>query len=124
MANLAAQSPRVRPETVSTLNRDCRRNQPLFAPSQSLFRLIPAPNPNECICQRLLENPAIAVAGPEAENESVVVTFGRECRFRPLSRHDPVVMGVLRIIWAQILFRHMCENSQRLLVTVFNELHS
>ena len=43
---------------------------------QRLFSMVTAPNPDEGIGQGLLENAMVAVARAEAEDETVVVTFG------------------------------------------------
>ncbi len=43
---------------------------------QTSFSRVTAPNPHQRIGQGLLENAAVAVAGAEAEDETVMVTFG------------------------------------------------
>src|SRR5439155_20037950 len=72
----------------------------------------------------LLKNTAVAVARSKAEYEAVIVTFGLKGSRGALAGHHPVVMGFLRIFRAKIVFGHMGEDAQRLLLTVFNELHA
>jgi hypothetical protein len=66
--------------------------------------MITAPNPHERIGQRLLEHATVAVAGCQAEDKTVVVTFGIERRFSAFAGHDPIVMSFFGVIWAKIVF--------------------
>src|SRR2546422_1178951 len=43
------------------------------------FGMIAAPNPYECVRQRLFENATVAVARGEAEYEAVIVTLRFQC---------------------------------------------
>ena len=63
-----------------------------------LFIVVTTPDPDEGIGQRLLEDPAVAVAGAEAENKAVVVTFALSGSGGALAGHDPVVMGFFGVI--------------------------
>src|SRR5207253_7992140 len=98
--------------------RICAVDQP---PSLSV---VAAPDPDERIRQCLLENAAVAVARAKAKYEALIVTFRLERRCGPFTRHHPVVMGFLRIFRAQIVFGHVREDAQWLLLTAFNELHA
>jgi len=86
--------------------------------------MVAAPAPYECVGQCLLENAAVAMAGGEAEDEALVVTFRFERRRRPLSSHNPVVIGLLRIFCAKIILRDVREDSQRLFFALFDQLHA
>src|SRR5256885_11795806 len=93
------------------------------APPDSVS-VVAAPQPHERIRQCLLENTAVAVARSKAEYEAVGVTLCLECSRGALAGHHPVMMGFLRVFRAKIVFGHMGEDAQRLLLTVFNELHA
>src|SRR5438094_532581 len=81
-----------------------------------LVGVVAAPGPHQRIRQCLLEDATVAVAGAEAEYEAVVVALGLECGVCAFAGHHPVVMGFFRIFWAKILFGHMGENAQWLLL--------
>src|SRR5947208_4091917 len=86
--------------------------------------VVAAPDPHERIRQCLLENAALAVARGKAKYEAVVVTLGLERCRGAFAGHHPVVMGFLRFFRAKIVFGHMGEDAQWLLLAVFNELHA
>src|SRR5258706_13674796 len=86
--------------------------------------MVAAPGPDERVGQSLVKDAAIAMAGSEGENESVVVTLCFERRRGSLAGHHPVVMSVLRIVRAIIVFGDVGEDAQRLFLTVFDQLHA
>src|SRR2546426_589852 len=86
--------------------------------------MIAAPHPYERIRQRLLEYFDIAMSRGPAEYEAVVIALGFEGRGGPLVGHHPVVIGLLRIFGAVVVFGHMREDSQRLLLAGFDQLHA
>src|SRR5438874_1004693 len=83
---------------------------------------VAAPDPHERIRQCLLEDAAVTVARGQAEDEAVVVALGFERGRGAFARHHPIVMGFLRIFRAKIVFGHVGEDAQWLLLTIFNEL--
>src|SRR5258708_26010086 len=85
--------------------------------------MVAAPDPDECIGQGLLENAAVTMASAEAEHETLGVTFGFQSRRRALASHDPIVMSFLRIFWAQVVFRDVSEDPQRLPLAILNQFH-
>ena len=66
--------------------------------TSSLISVVAAPRPNESICERLLENLAVAMTGSPAEHVSVVVTFGLEGVRGAIARHHPIVISFFRIL--------------------------
>src|SRR5258706_301431 len=66
----------------------------------------------------------VAVAGAEAENETVTITFRLQRCGGAFASHDPVVMGFLGIFWAEIVFGDVSKDAQRLLRTILNQFHA
>src|SRR5215471_12265080 len=64
------------------------------------------------------------MVGRTAKNEPVVITFGLECFCRAPAGHHPIVMSFFRVIRPKIVFGDVRENSQWLLLTVLEQLHS
>lgn len=85
--------------------------------------MIAAPQPDEGVGQRLLENVSIAVPDAEAVDETMVVALGIE-RFRgALAGHGPVVMGCLRIVGAEVFFGDVGKDAQWFLFAVRDQFH-
>src|ERR1051325_7304048 len=95
------------------LDRTVGVNRKLQRSGIRALLIVTAPKPHESLGQGLLEHATIAVAGAEAEDEPVVVTFGRQRRRGAFAGHDPIVMGFLGIFWTQIVFRDVCEKDLR-----------
>src|SRR6267143_2922931 len=96
----------------------------LPSPKHRLLGMVAAPDPDECIRQRLLKNAPVAVTRRKGENESVVVTLCLERSRSALAGHYPVVMGFLQIFRSNIVFGHVREDAQRFLLAVFDQLHA
>src|SRR5437868_8078206 len=90
----------------------------------ALFGMVAAPDPDECVRQRLIKDATIAVASRAAENESMVVTLCLQCSGGTLARHDPVVMRFLGVFGANIVFGYVGEDAQRLLLSILDQLHA
>src|SRR6185503_1209900 len=82
------------------------------------------PDPDQCISEGLFEDTAVAVTGGAAEEVTVVVALGFERSCSALTGHDPVVMRFLGIFGANIVFRHVSEDAQRFLLTLFDQAHA
>src|SRR5438552_6028088 len=88
----------------------------------SLLGLVPAPNPDECIGQCLLEDATIAVPCPASENAALVVTLRFQRARGAFARHYPIVMSLLGAFRTQIVFCDVGETAQRFLLTRLYEL--
>ena len=91
--------------------RQARSLQPAGGKSLST---VAAPDPDQRVRQRLLENAPVAVAGGLAENKTMGITFGFKRRFRAQTGHHPVVIRFFRIIGTIVVLRNMSENTQGL----------
>ena len=86
-----------------------------------LLCAIAAPDPDERVGQRLLEDTLIAVAGALGEDEALRITLRFERGGSAFAGHHPIVISLLRILCAQVVFGNMRENPQRFLLTGFDE---
>ena len=59
-----------------------------------------------------------------AEDKAVVIAFSLKGSGCSSICHNPVMVGVLRMISAIIILRNMSENAQRFFLGVFDEFHT
>ena len=92
--------------TTASCNQNRRRDA-------TLFGRVAAPGPDQCVGEGLVPDFAVAVAGLEAVHETVIVAGGFEGFGGAFAGHDPVVMGVFGVVFAEVVFGNVVENAER-----------
>src|SRR6188768_2699677 len=85
---------------------------------------VAAPEPDEGVGEGLVEDFAVAVAGGFAEDEALVVAFGLEGSGGALAGHDPIVIGLLGVLGAEVILGDVGEDAEGLALGLFDELHA
>src|SRR5688572_30717096 len=78
-------------------------------PPSFLLGVIAAPDPDEGVGQRLIEDLAVAVPGRLAEDETLMVAFGLQRGGGAPAGHHPIAVGFLGVFRAQVVFRDVRE---------------